>query len=128
MFAVKYLGAQIASFLFDFLVFALLSLAGNGIFISNFLSKIASGILAFTLQRHFVFKASKDPISRQIWLYLGLWVANIFGTSWLIIQIDSILDNRYAAKLVTDGIAFVINYLVSKHLIFTNRARAKMHD
>lgn len=128
MFAIKYIGVQVGSFLFDFLLFTLLSLAGNSIFASNFLSKIGSGLLSFTLQRHFVFKANQKSISRQFLLYLSLWVANIFGTSWLIVQIDALIDNRYFAKLLTDGIAFVINYLVSKHLIFTTRARAKMPD
>lgn len=78
MFVIKYAGAQVASFLFDFLLFTLLSMAGNSIFASNFLSKIASGILGFMLQRHFVFRANQQAAFRQFLPYLALWVANIF--------------------------------------------------
>jgi putative flippase GtrA len=119
MFAIKYFGAQIVSFLFDFLLFTILSLTGNSIFISNFFAKIASGLLGFLLQRHFVFRASRNGASRQFLLYLALWISNIFGTSWLVVQIDAAIENRYLAKLLTDGLAFVINYLVSRYIIFS---------
>jgi putative flippase GtrA len=114
----KYIGVQVGCFALDLLIFFTAYGLDIPVFYANTLSKTCSGIAAFLLQRHWVFQSTHQTITKQSLRYLSLWIANIPITSLLTAGLYHVTGNPLLSKILIDGLAFVINYLVSRRLIF----------
>lgn len=114
----RYIGVQVGCFALDLIVFMAAYWLGIPVFYANVLSKICSGVTAFLLQRHWVFKSTHESFSTQSFRYLGLWLANIPLTSWLVVVLYRVTENALVSKILVDGVAFVVNYIISRYFIF----------
>ncbi|MBL0935504.1 MAG: GtrA family protein [Rhizobiaceae bacterium] len=117
----RYTAVQVACFLLDFLIFTILIWAGLHPVASNLGSRIISGLTAFMAHRHLTFEATSGPVHQQARRYFALWVINLPATSLMVGLFAWISGNPFLAKIASDGVSFVANYLLSRRLIFTAR-------
>lgn len=114
----RYIGVQVGCFALDLIIFMTAYQIGMPIFYANVLSKICSGVTAFLLQRQWVFKSTGQPFSTQSSRYLALWLVNIPVTSWLVVGLYRVTENAFVSKILIDGVAFIVNYTISRYFIF----------
>ena len=108
----RYLAVVILGYAIDFFIYSLFASSGHSIYLGHTLGFIVGGSINVILIRRFVFTTSRFTLVKDIFLSLGanggMLVLGL-GLLWLMTQRLSI--NLYYAKLATNGITFVINYL-----------------
>lgn len=114
-----YILVALSSFVIDyglFLVF--LHFLGFHYMSAHILARIVSGMYNFLSNKHFVFR-SNGILSKEILLYLAavLWTL-IFSAGLLFLLKESLFIREEIAKPFADFIAFTINYIILKKLVF----------
>ncbi|WP_203623402.1 GtrA family protein [Lacticaseibacillus sp. 866-1] len=95
--------------------------------ISNTISWILSVLFAFATNKLWVFHTKTDSRRGLLWEFTKFMVARIFSygldmfTMWLIIDVMDGSD--LGAKIITQILVVVVNYVFSKVFIFTSHKR-----
>lgn len=129
----KFSAASFASFLVDFSLYSLLSVATAGLSdalsltVSNVGARIVSGCVNYTLNRRLVFE-SKAHVGRSALQYLLLAGAILLGNTLVLnLLADTLGMNRYAAKLLTELAFFLLSWAVQRSVIFRKGSGGPEH-
>lgn len=120
----KFSAASLVSFLVDYGLYSLLTLGTSGlgnipsILISNLGARIVSACVNYTINRKLVFQ-SKACVVRSAAQYAAL-AGGILAGNTLVLSVlaDGLGINRYAAKLITELLFFLLSWLIQRKLIF----------
>lgn len=113
----KFSAASFAGFLVDYGLFTILSAATGAVVFSNICARIVSGTVNFTLNRRVVFR-SKEHIVRAAAKYIALALLVIVLNTLLLKGLTLLGMNVYLAKILTELVLFVFNYLVQRLFVF----------
>lgn len=127
---IKFSASSLVSFLVDYSLYSLLTvlLGGFGTAISltasNIIARIVSASVNYTINRKFVFKSNKDVWKSAV-KYFGLAVVILAGnTLALNVLAEQLNINRYAAKLITEVLFFILSWVVQRIFIFNRKEAA----
>lgn len=127
----KFSAASLTSFAVDYGLYSLLTLLTSGlgsitgILLSNIGARLVSACVNYTLNRRLVFQ-SKARVVRSAVQYAALAGAILAGnTIVLSVLADCLAINRYAAKLITELLFFLLSWLVQRKLIFRETKSAE---
>lgn len=101
-------------------------LCGISVFTSNITAWFLSVLFAYTTNRKFVFHSNKKGIQsigkECISFFLGRLSTGIFDTLFMVITV-SILDwPNLIMKISSNVIVIILNYIISKVLVFSKKA------
>jgi putative flippase GtrA len=123
----RYLVIQVVAYLIDVSVFSVL--LGLGPLAANICSKVAAGAFAFVLHRHFTFGVSETTsVHAQVVAYVILLIVNIPFTSALLYGLMLLVSNAIVAKVLADTAGVGLTYLLSKHVVFSQRAEKRLES
>jgi putative flippase GtrA len=97
--------------------YMLLLSAGASVIVANIVSVCAEIPVSFVLKDLFVFPNE----NQKLWLKFGKFVASrafAIGLELVLVPILCLVLNEVVSKWVAQGCVFVVNYLVSKYLVF----------
>ena len=127
----KFSAASLSSFFVDYGLYSVLTLWTSGmgdipgILVSNVGARIVSASVNYTINRKLVFQ-SKAHVVRSAVQYAVLASGILIGnTVVLSILADFLGVNRYAAKLITELLFFLISWLVQRKVIFQEGTAAR---
>ena len=90
--------------------------------VANVASKLAAGLVGFSLHRLFTFRATgQEDIARQAFKYTVLLLLNIPLTSIVLVGLLHIIPGPAYAKIVSDVICVGISFLLTRHVVFRRR-------
>lgn len=121
---VKYIGASVISFLFEYVLFLVFCAVFKGmgetrILLSYALSRLLSGGLNYTLNRRVVFRSNaKNTFIKYFLLWLTAGTLGSLG-SYLICTVWGLPD--IVCKILVDVPLFFMNYFIQREFIFKNR-------
>lgn len=118
----RYGAVQIVGYLVDFLLFVLLfRVFGAPVLGANVVAKACAATVTFFGQKFITFeKAGTGRAVSEAALYFALVAVNGLLASGLLLLLRAALWTE-AAKIVADGIIFVLSYVVTKHIVFGDR-------
>lgn len=127
----KFSAASLISFLVDYGLYSILTLCTSGlgnapsILVSNVGARIVSASVNYTINRKLVFQ-SKAHVVRSAVQYAALAAVILIGnTIVLSVLTDYLGVNRYAAKLITELLFFLMSWLVQRKVIFRTGKNAE---
>ncbi len=121
----KFAGASFASFLVDYMLYALLmfmtfSAGAIGIAISNVVARIVSAVFNYNLNRRLVFRDSQ-AVTKTAPRYFALALGILVGNTALIEVCVGVLGmNGLIAKVMVELLFFVVSWTVQRFVIFNN--------
>lgn len=127
----KFSAASLSSFFVDYGLYSVLTLwtsgMGNipGILVSNIGARIVSASVNYTINRKLVFQSKAHVVLSAVQytvLAFGILIGN---TVVLSVLADYLGVNRYAAKLITELLFFLISWLVQRKVIFQEGTNAR---
>ena len=87
--------------------------------ISNIIAWFLSVLFAYITNRIWVFESKSDNILREISLFFGgRLFSGVVDTSLLYLMVDILLIGDFVSKVVTQIIVVVLNYIISKLVVF----------
>ena len=120
----KFSASSLASFAIDYGMYALLLAAtgaagiANSLVISNIGARLVSGTANYTMNKKLVFR-SRTGFAKSAAQYFLLAAFILAGNTIVLSTLAGTLGvNRFAAKLITEVIFFVISWTVQKYVIF----------
>lgn len=119
----KYSSVAIGSAGVDWVVFIIMHQLGNSVLVAQAVSRISGGGFSFLTNRYWTFSSGeKRHITVQgrrfILLYLFSYAASL---SIIYFCVDIMGVNIYYAKLTSDTICFVLNYVIMQSYVYHNR-------
>lgn len=103
-------------------VFYVLKKLGVGTYVNNTIAWIASVLFAFVTNKYYVFNSKardKKTFTKEAISFFGARLVSYFidmGLMYLLIDIINI--DKMLAKIITNVIVIIINYVVSKLVVF----------
>ena len=113
----KFSASSLLSFGVDYGLFCLLSVLTGSLVFSNILARIISGTLNFALNRKVVFKSQSNIAAAAI-KYIALAAFILVCNTLILKGLTSFGLAGYVAKIFTEVILFIFNYLVQHSFIF----------
>lgn len=107
---------------FNLAVFTGLSFLNVNVNIANFVSVVAAIIFAYFVNAAFVFESKVDNFKEKFSEFCKFIGGRMFtmiievGGVWLLVDIFSC--NKYVSKISTQFISLVLNYVISKFIVF----------
>jgi len=101
--------------------FILVNFFKINIFLSNLTAFFLTLILAFFLNRHFVFNAKNFKLifSKQLKSFINLrLVTGVFDLFFVFIMVEYLSYSANYIKPVSSAIVIILNYLISKLIVF----------
>ena len=109
----RYLVVVTSGFFLDYTTYVLLIQNGLSLYIANTISFSMGAIITVVLIRKFVFKINRFRLAKDIPITLfANGMIFIFGTVLLWVAVQILFVNPYAAKLISSGVTFVVNYMI----------------
>lgn len=111
----------------NIIVFYLLDIAHVNIYISNTCAFIISVIFAYVTNKLFVFESKswkKNIVIKESISFLSARIFSYFldmGTIYLLV--DILKKNKLISKIIANIIVIIVNYIVSKMLIFRKKEK-----
>jgi len=120
----KYAAVQVAGYGLDILVFSLsLRYLSSRPSVAYIIAKIIASIFAYLSHSNFTFRPHK-PRNRinlsQAMSYFLLVAINVPLASVVLYALLLIVSSPYIAKILTDGVFFLVNYWVTRSFVFKN--------
>ena len=116
----KFSAASFAGFLVDYALYSLLLilLGKGGQLAANILARIVSATVNFSLNRSMVF-ATSEPLVKSAAKYALLAVCVLAANSAILLLLTQVCGmNPFAAKIATELVLFVLNYIAQRTLVF----------
>lgn len=119
---IRYTAASLSTAVIDFIVFALLSMAGVGIMGANLGARTVAVFVQFYLLKRFVFKAPGSLL--RLVVFVAYVAVMGFVSAAAQIQIADLLPvGITGAKIIVESLLFVLNFLFLRDLLFVRRPR-----
>ena len=118
----KFSASSLLSFGVDYGLFCLLSALTGSLVFSNILARIVSGTVNFTLNRKIVFQSQSNIAAAAI-KYIALALFILVCNTLVLKGLTSFGLAAYLAKIITEAILFIFNYLVQHSLIFRKEGK-----
>lgn len=115
---IKFSLSSITSFIIDYGLYGVVTMVFNNVIVANITARIVSSTYNFFINKCVVFKSNKSMIKSYFQYYLLVTIMLILNTLVLNILVDFGNINKYIAKIITELVLFVINWIVQKKLIF----------
>ncbi len=109
--------ASLSSFLIDFVIFIAIFHLTHNILPAILLARICSGIYNFFINQSLVFQSNKKWMQSVV-AYSILYITNLLAIYALIHGFYAWWGNIYMAKIVSDILLFIINFMVQHFFIF----------
>ena len=119
---IKFSASSLLSFGVDFGLFCLLSVLTGSLLFSNIFARIVSGTVNFTLNRKVVFR-SETNVAAAAAKYFSLAVFVLICNTLVLKGLTSFGLAAFAAKIITETIMFIFNYLVQHSFIFRKEGK-----
>lgn len=119
----KFSASSLLSFGVDYGIFCLLSALTGSLVFANILARIVSGTVNFTLNRKVVFKSQSNVVIAAI-KYIALATFILICNTLVLKGLTSFGLSVYIAKIITEVILFIFNYLVQHSFIFKKEGEA----
>jgi putative flippase GtrA len=119
----KFASTSFLSFLVDYGLFTLLSLAGLQTAAANISARVVSAAFNFTLNKKVVFHNHDSLVKTGLQYFALAALILAMNTVLLSFLVDTLGANRYLAKILTEITFFTFSYLVQKKLIFRRHDR-----
>lgn len=114
-----YIVFGIATTLFNFLAYFLLSKLSFGTAISTVLAWFLSVFFAFFTNRKYVFEASKNGFLKQLMGFFSMRIATgVIDVFIMILFVDILEFNDLVIKVLSNVLVIILNYIFSKFLVF----------
>lgn len=115
----KFIFSSLFAFLLDFLIFFLMSeLAPSQLLLSVITARVGSSSVNFLINRYLVFK-HKGSGHRSLVRYYSLAVGIMLASYGLIKLLHEGLGmNRYAAKILADGLLYIISFFFQREFVY----------
>lgn len=115
--------SSIISFVVDYTVFVLLlSLMPSQLILANLGARLISATVNFSMNRRIVFKSNKAIFKSAIqYLVLAILIISI-NTILLSFIVYNLHINQYFAKILVEGLLFVISWLIQRYFVFNKEA------
>lgn len=119
----KFCASSLLSFGVDYGLFCLLSALTGSLVLSNVLARVVSGAVNFTLNKKVVFR-SKSNVAVAALKYIALAVFILICNTLVLKGLTSFGVAVYAAKILTEIVLFIFNYLIQHSFIFKKDVKA----
>ncbi len=120
----KFSAASFSSFLVDYALYSLLLFLTGNLAASNIGARVVSAGVNYTLNRKLVFRSS-DRVGKTALQYLALAALILAGNTLVLSAlVNGAGVNRYAAKLCTELLFFILSWLVQRCVIFRKKEAA----
>jgi len=117
----KFSAASFTGFIVDYVIFSLLTLLTNRLYLSNIVARIISATVNFSLNRKFVFR-SKESLLRSAIKYFSLaLVILISNTLVLEFLVHTCAIHQMIAKIITEIFFFILSWLVQRLVVFKEK-------
>lgn len=113
----KFCGSSILSFGVDYGLFCLLSAFSMSLVPANIFARIISGTVNFTLNKKVVFQSNANATLAAL-KYFVLAVFILICNTLVLKGLTSFGMATYAAKIITEIVLFIFNYLIQHSFIF----------
>ncbi|MBQ3264579.1 MAG: bifunctional glycosyltransferase family 2/GtrA family protein [Ruminococcus sp.] len=113
----KFSASSLIGFGVDYVLFCLLSALTGSLVLANVFARIVSGTVNFTLNRKVVFKSDSHIVAAAL-KYIALAVFILICNTLVLKGLTSFGLAAYVAKIITEIILFIFNYLVQHSFIF----------
>lgn len=121
----KFSASSIISFLVDYVLYTILMLATQNVFISNISARVVSSIVNYTVNKRFVFKKKGNLVKSAISYFILVALILAGNTFVLHLLVNVCGVNELLAKLITEAGFFVISWTVQKFIIFKPKKKKK---
>lgn len=127
---IKYGFSGIISFVFDYLLFSILSfligksIGDSAIIVATVIARVCSSTLNYLLNKNkvFNFKGNKKEQRNTVIKYFTLVVIQMFVSAFSVYYLKHLFNiDEKIIKLPVEAIIFVVNYFVQKKIIFRKR-------
>lgn len=114
-------------FLIDYILYSILIIITQGmpvnlgIGISNVSARIVSAVINYYLNRKFVFKDDSNVVKTATQYAILAVIILILNTLLLSLLVDTIIPNRFIAKIIVEIILFLFSCFAQKKVIFKNK-------
>lgn len=116
---IVYLICGFLTFVVSMVVYALLSeIFRINVLVANIITWIIAVYFAFSVNRKFVFKSNGNFTSELIQFYLGRVVTLVVEQAMLYIFIIRLMFNNMAIKSIAQVVIIILNYIISKFIVF----------
>lgn len=124
----KFSASSFISFLVDYGLYSLLNVLTGNLTASNIGARIVSAAVNYTVNRKLVFQSRAD-IGRSAVQYVLLAAVVLAGNTLLLNALAGGLGmNRYFAKLLTELLFFILNWLIQHFIIFRRKTEGREAD
>lgn len=126
----KFSASSFAGFLVDYGLYSLFSFltaswGSAGLWVSNIAARVVSASVNYLINRKLVFKSKKNAAKSALQYFL-LAAAILAGNTLMLNFLAGNLGiNRFAAKICTEILFFVVSWLIQRFLIFRGKDRDK---
>lgn len=114
-------------FLADYFLYSVLIILTQGmplnlsLGISNVAARVVSAIINYSLNRKYVFKDDGQVLKTATQYAILATVILILNTLLLSLLVDTVLPNRFIAKIIVEVILFLFSCFAQKKVIFKNK-------
>lgn len=119
----KFCGSSILSFGVDYGLFCLLSALTGSLVLSNVLARLVSGTVNFTLNKKVVFQSNTNAAFAAL-KYIALAVFILICNTLVLKGLIGFGIAAYTAKIITEIVLFIFNYLIQHSFIFKKEVKA----
>lgn len=124
---ITYLVSSLLSFAVDLLAFSIVlyflkNKFSESILISSYIARSISSIFNYVVNKKLVFKNNVKKNFKAFIEYFVLVIINITISGTLVTKIYKYIHyNATIIKALVDGLIFIVNYFLQKHVIFKNK-------
>lgn len=124
---ITYLVSSLLSFAVDLLAFSIVlyflkNKFSESILISSYIARSISSIFNYVVNKKLVFKNNVKKNFKAFIGYFVLVIINITISGTLVTKIYKYIHyNATIIKALVDGLIFIVNYFLQKHVIFKNK-------
>lgn len=124
---ITYLVSSLLSFAVDLLAFSIVlyflkNKFSESILISSYIARSISSIFNYAVNKKLVFKNNVKKNFKAFIEYFVLVIINITISGTLVTKIYKYIHyNATIIKALVDGLIFIVNYFLQKHVIFKNK-------
>ena len=124
---ITYLVSSLLSFVVDLLAFSIVlyflkDKFSESILISSYIARSISSIFNYVVNKKLVFKNNVKKNFKAFIEYFVLVIINITISGTLVTKIYKYIHyNATIIKALVDGLIFIVNYFLQKHVIFKNK-------
>lgn len=108
--------SSFVSFLLDYLIFIILYISTNDLFISIFFARIASGFVNFRINKFFFLDNQEKPFW-YVQRYLILSIAVLIISYLLILLLINLNFSPYLSKIIADSILYFVSIFFYKKIL-----------